>query len=387
VPLESIESNSLANRLERELEHLRTQSRFRALRTNHGIDFTTNDYLGLATSEELRARVREYFSTEGRLSASASRLLRGNCPEHEALEHRYAEYLGYEAALFFNSGYDANLAILTALPTRHDTIVMDSLVHASIKEGAHASLAAKRTFAHNSVESLRKMAGEVTTGDVYVAIESVYSMDGDESPLAALAALCDERGYTLIVDEAHTAGVFGRNGRGIVDELGITSKVHISLHTFGKAFGASGAMVACSQTVKEYLINKARTFIYTTALPPYIPVQIMVALDILERDGSLQAKVHSNARSVREALSGQIRRWHIVEGRSPIIAVLIGGESETLRAQAHLQSQGLDIRAVRPPSVPPNTSRLRVSIHADHSMDDLDRAVTGLLQAEALCAE
>lgn len=387
MPSVSVRDNSLAIRLEHELEHLRNQSRYRALRPNHGIDFTTNDYLGLAKSEELRARVVEYFSKGGRLSASASRLLRGNYPEHEQLERRYAEFLGYEAALLFNSGYDANLAILTALPTRHDTIIMDSLAHASIREGAHASMAAKRTFAHNSVEALRKIAGEVTIGDIFVVVESIYSMDGDESPLREIADLCEERGYTLIVDEAHSAGVFGRNGRGIVEELGLTSRIPISLHTCGKALGAAGAVVACSQTVKEYLINKARAFIYTTALPPVIPVQIIAALDVLEGESSLLITLHSNVRFLRDALAGQLRRWRIIEGRSPILAIVIGEESGTLRAQAYLQAQGLDIRAVRPPSVPPSTSRLRVSIHANHTMEELQHAAVAIIQAEAACAE
>lgn len=387
MPSVSVRDNSLAVRLDRELEHLRGQSRYRELRTNRGIDFTTNDYLGLAKCEALRERVLEYLSKGGRLSASASRLLRGNYPEHEQLEQRYAEFLGYEAALLFNSGYDANLAILTALPTRHDTIIMDSLAHASIREGAHASLATKRTFTHNSVKALRKASDDVITGGVFVVVESIYSMDGDESPLRDIAELCEERGYTLIVDEAHSAGVFGRNGRGIVEELGLTSRIPISLHTCGKALGAAGAVVACSQTVKEYLINKARTFIYTTALPPVIPVQIMAALDILEREPSLLATLHSNIGYLRNALAGPLRRWRIIEGRSPILAIVIGRETETLRAQAFLQSQGLDIRAVRPPSVPLNTSRLRVSIHADHTMEELQHAAVALIQAEAACAE
>ncbi|MDP4198765.1 MAG: 8-amino-7-oxononanoate synthase [Bacteroidota bacterium] len=376
---------SLEDRLARELERLREQSRLRSLSSPRGIDFTSNDYLGLARNGELRALVIEYLKDGAPLSSSGSRLLRGNHPAHEALETQCATFFGTEAALYFNSGYDANLALLTTLPTRHDTIMLDSLVHASIKEGAHASLAAKRVFDHNSLDSLRSIRIEAA-GNVYVVIESIYSMDGDEAPLREIADFCSEREYILIVDEAHATGVFGRHGRGLIDELGIRSGVAISMHTMGKALAAAGAIVACSQTVKDYLVNKARPLIYTTALPPAVAFQAMTSVDLMDHMDHERRRLFQNISIVRDGLTS-LRRWYVVEGRSPIIAVVIGAEHEALRAAEHIRSAGLDIRAIRPPTVPENSSRLRIAIHADHSQTELDRLVNTLYEAEATCAE
>jgi 8-amino-7-oxononanoate synthase len=376
----------LDQRLTREISKLKGNSRYRSLSPSFGIDFTSNDYLGLAHSEALRIRVTEYLSKDIPLSSSGSRLLRGNHPEHELLERRFAEFLSCEVTLFFNSGYDANFALLTTLPTRHDTILLDSLVHASLKEGAHASVAEKRTFEHNSLASLRQVADNMrTSGDTFVVIESIYSMDGDESPLAEIASFCVERGFVLIVDEAHGTGVLGQNGRGLIDELGLRSRVNISVHTCGKALGSAGGIVASNQLIKEYLINKARPFIYTTALPPIIPLQTIAALDLLEERGDLLAALHSNIASVRKTLTASLRNWRVIEGRSPIIAVIVGDDSTALNAARYLQSNGLDVRAIRPPTVPAGTARLRITIHADHTEAEIMRLCDSLIQAEAVC--
>jgi 8-amino-7-oxononanoate synthase len=401
----------LRKRLERELSTLKKVSQYRSLSTparnesnstthepkrkglarssikaDTVIDFTSNDYLGLARNAQLRIRLSTYFRPGISLSASGSRLLRGNYLEHEALETRFAQFVGAESSLMFNSGYDANIALLTTLPTRHDTILLDRFVHASIKEGAHSSLAQKFTFEHNSIESLRSIADRISTdGNIYVVVESIYSMDGDEAPLIEIAALCEERGYHLIVDEAHATGVVKRSGRGLVEESGLRTKVMATVHTCGKALGAAGALVACSTVIKEYLINKSRPFIYTTALPPAIPWQIIGALDYLEARPDLLDQLQRNADYVRERLTGTLERWQVIIGRSPIVAVVIGDESETLMAAAFLQESKLDVRALRPPSVPDGTSRLRIVVHADHVNHELTRLCDTMIQAETAC--
>jgi 8-amino-7-oxononanoate synthase len=401
----------LRERLERELSILRKASQYRSLSTparnesnslandpkhkglsrssikaDSVIDFTSNDYLGLARNAQLRIRLSTYFRPGISLSASGSRLLRGNYPEHEALESRFAKFVGAESSLMLNSGYDANFALLTTLPTRHDTLILDRFVHASIKEGAHASLAQKFTFEHNSVESLRIVADRLLTdGNVYVVVESIYSVDGDEAPLTEIATLCEERGYQLIVDEAHATGVVKRSGRGLVEELGLRSKVFATVHTCGKALGAAGALVASSTVVKEYLINKARPFIYTTALPPVIPWQIIGALDYLEARPDLLDQLQRNADYVRERLTGTLKRWQVIFGQSPIVAVVIGDDPEAVTAAAFLQESKLDVRAVRPPTVPDGTSRLRIVVHADHVTHELTRLCDTMIQIETAC--
>ena len=382
----SEDAGRLEQRLAREISKLKGENRYRSLSPASGVDFTSNDYLGLARNENIRKRLVEYLGTDVPLSASGSRLLRGNHPEHEALEQRFADFLGCETTLFFNSGYDANFTLLTTLPTRHDTILLDSLVHASLKEGAHASLAEKRIFEHNSLKSLQEAAGRIERkGDIYVVVESIYSMDGDEAPLTEIAAFCAEQELILIVDEAHGTGVFANHGRGLIDELGLRQQTTISVHTCGKALGVAGAVIACNPLVKEYLINRARPFIYTTALPPLIPQQIMAVLDLLESQNDLFLALHTNVTLVRTTLTTNLRRWRLIPGRSPIVAVIIGEDAKAVKAASYLQERGLDVRAIRPPTVPMGTARLRIAIHADHTEADLRLLYDTLIAAEAEC--
>ena len=375
-------AHTLIERLENDLARLQSESRFRSLNPHRGIDFTSNDYLGFANRPELRERALAAMTSGLPLSASGSRLLRGNHPEHEKLERCFAEFVGAESAIYFNSGYEANFALLTTLPTRHDTILIDELVHASIHEGAHASLATRRTFSHNSVQALSKTSVD---GDVYVVVDGVYSMDGDEAPITEIAALCNERGWTLIVDEAHSSGVFGPHGEGLVSEFNVRTPNVISMHTCGKAFGAAGAIIACNRTIKNYLINKARPFIFSTALPPLMPFQVCAAIDLLRTDATILPALRNNITHVRQALR-KLKRWEVIEGRSPVVAVIIGSNEETLAAAKYLQDSGIDARAIRPPSVPRGTSRLRISIHAEHSPQELELLCAKLLEAEDACA-
>src|SRR5579872_1548902 len=256
-------SNLIEERLKLELSVLEQKQRKRDLRISDAIDFTSNDYLGLTKSPVIRERAIRDLQSGMPLGSGGSRLLRGNHIWHEHAEKDFAEFEDAESALFFSSGYAANMAVLTAIPTRRDFILYDTMVHASIKEGIHSSLAAKKSFEHNSVEFLRKAALSVKdAGDIYVVIESLYSMDGDEAPLEEMAEVCSELGLHLIIDEAHATGLFGKHGRGLIDEKNVRDKILLSIHPCGKALASAGAFVCSSAIIKSYLINKARTMIF-----------------------------------------------------------------------------------------------------------------------------
>lgn len=247
------------------------------------VDFCSNDYLGFARSEVLRKKIQrmeaEYH--DARIGSTGSRLISGNTRFCEELENRIAKFHHADAGLIFNSGYDANIGIFSSTPQRNDTIIYDQLVHASIRDGIRLSYARAFSFNHNDVEDLEKKL-KAATGNIFVAVESIYSMDGDCAPLVEMSELCSRHGASLIVDEAHATGVFGKNGEGKVVELGIENKIFTRLHTFGKALGCHGAIVVGSETLRSYLINFARSFIYTTALPFHSLIAISCSYDLLE---------------------------------------------------------------------------------------------------------
>lgn len=376
-------------KLERELAALREKGRLRSLRTYSGIDFGSNDYLGFAEDRELNELALEALRASA-LSSSSSRLLPGHHSAHLAAEKYFANFVGAEAALLFNSGYDANMALLTTLPSRHDLIVYDERSHASIYDGVHASLAKSRRFAHNSASDLRRILEhrEPSSGQIFVVLESVYSMDGDVAELVEIATVANEFGAIVIVDEAHATGVLGTNGEGLVREtIGRNSNI-ISVHTGGKALGAAGAFVAGSKIVTEYLVNKARPFIYTTALPPLIPLQLVSAVKRLESEGTaLVSKLRERSEFVRTELQKSLRRWRVPNGITPIISILIGADEDALQASRSLQDLGFDVPAIRPPTVPEGSARLRLNISLRHSEDPLRAVVKAIAKIESEMAE
>jgi 8-amino-7-oxononanoate synthase len=378
-------ANPVEERLRNELAALEMKQRKRDFHISDAIDFTSNDYLGLTKSPVIRERVIRDLESGMMLGSGGSRLLRGNHVWHQLAEKEFAEFEDTEAALFFSSGYAANMAVLTAIPTRHDTILYDSMVHASIKEGIHSSLAAKKSFEHNSVSSLRKTAESIAdAGDIYVIIESLYSMDGDEAPLEEIAALCAELGLFLLIDEAHATGLFGKHGRGLIDENHVRDKILLSIHPCGKALAAAGAFVCSSEIIKSYLINKARTMIFTTALPPIVPATISEVLKEIKRNSSLITKVHHNADYVRHALRKGLKKWIVREGRSPIIPLIIGEDSVAVAVADEMQKRGADIRPIRPPTVAEGTARFRITVNALHDQGELDLLCTGLIEVEKM---
>ena len=370
--------------LERELDVLRHKGRLRSLRSYSGIDFGSNDYLGFAEDGELKEQAIEALRSSA-LSSSSSRLLPGHHAEHLAAEKYFANFVGAEAALFFNSGYDANMALLTTLPTRHDLILYDERSHASIYDGVHASLAKSRRFAHNSASDLRRiLESRESSGQVFVVLESVYSMDGDVAELVEIATVANQYGAIMIVDEAHATGVFGHRGEGLVKETIGRDNGIFTVHTCGKALGAAGALVTGSRTVVEYLVNKARPFIYTTALPPLISLQIINSVRRLESEGSmLVQKLCKRSDIIRASLRASLARWKVPGGTTPIISIIIGLDEEALRASQALSKLGFDVPAIRPPTVPEGSARLRMNISLRHSEEQLRAVVDAIVGTES----
>jgi len=375
--------NPVEERLRSELTALEQKQRKRDLRISDAIDFTSNDYLGLTKNPVVRECAIRDLQSGMPLGSGGSRLLRGNHIWHEHAEKDFAEFEDTESALFFSSGYAANMAVLTAIPTRRDLILYDTMVHASIKEGIHSSLAAKKSFEHNSVEFLRKAALSVKdAGDIYVVIESLYSMDGDEAPLEEMADVCSELGINLIVDEAHATGLFGKHGRGLIDEKNVRDKILLSIHPCGKALASAGAFVCSSAIIKSYLINKARTMIFTTALPPIVPATISKVLKEIKRNPSLITQVHQNAKYVRKKLQSNLKKWIVPDGRSPIIPLIIGDDKIACAVGDEMQKRGADIRPIRPPTVAEGSARFRITVNALHEQDELDLLSDGLIEIE-----
>jgi 8-amino-7-oxononanoate synthase len=358
-------------RLKAEIERLRAAHQYRALREPEGRDFTSNDYLGLAAHPSLRDAVREALDQYGIVGAGGSRLLRGHHPLHAALEAKAANFFGVERALYFGSGYLANLALFTTIPTRHDAIVFDEYVHASMKEGIHAGAAAKFRAHHNDVQSFEdnlKRARDNGADEIFVAVESLYSMDGDFAPLVELRALAERFEATLVVDEAHATGVFGKRGRGCAEIL--PGNNTIAVHTGGKALGVAGALVTGPTIIADYLVNRARPFIYSTAPPPFLAAALSRALDLVDEEPERRDRVHILARLANDAIKNATGALSH-HSASQIIPVILGAEERALAVAECLSKDGFDVRAIRPPTVPMGTARLRLSINAAQSEDDI----------------
>lgn len=333
---------------------------YRSLSVSSGsIDFYSNDYLGIVTSGIIAERLKDKEVQSG---STGSRLLSGNSQFCENLESKIATFHHGEAALIFNSGYDANLGLLSSVPTRHDTIIYDELSHASIIDGANLSYAKNKfSFKHNDCDDLRKKI-QNAAGAIYVVVESVYSMDGDFAPLIEIADLCKETGAYLIVDEAHATGIFGNLGEGRVYELGLEDVAFARIHTFGKALGCHGAAVIGAGILKEYLINFARSFIYTTSLPPHSLHAIDEAYNLLiTKEVSpvqLFLHVHEFTTVGRKEIPAFISPTH-----SPIQTITIGNSKRAKELSIFLQQHDIEARAIVSPTVKEGAERLRICLH------------------------
>jgi 8-amino-7-oxononanoate synthase len=361
------------------LDELRQKGAYRRLRPAAGVDFSSNDYLALADCSRIRAALTLGLERGVPSGAGGSRLLRGNHPEHEALEADAARYFHAERALLFGSGYAANSALLSTLPQRDDLVVYDALVHASAHDGMKLGRAPTTAFAHNDVnaaaaaiENWRQAGG---TGTPWLVVESLYSMEGDRAPLADLHALAKRTDAFLMIDEAHATGVYGPGGRGLAAEFEGSDHV-ISLHTGGKALGAAGALVTGPAVLCDFLINRARPFIFATAAPPLVAVALREALRILQEEPERRARLIQLADHARQRLKAALG---LKMPDTHILPVIIGESEPTLRIAESVQAAGFDVRAIRPPTVPDGTSRLRLSItlHADEATIDALVAAIG----------
>ena len=347
---------------EAKLAGLRRKSRLRALAPREGIDFTSNDYLGLADAPRLKAAIADAIGRGVPVGAGGSRLLRGNHPEHEALEAEAAAFFGAEKAIYFSSGFAANVALFSTLPLRDDLVLHDALIHASVHDGIAAGKAKTVAVPHNRVEAFEaeiirwRQAGG--GGRPWIAVESLYSMDGDCAPLVALADLAARHGGFLVVDEAHATGVFGPGGRGLAAVLEGRGNV-VALHTCGKALGLSGALLSLPAALADYLVNRARGFIYSTAPSPLAAAAVREALRIVADEPSRRARLAELVNFAGEELRS---RLGIAPSGSQILPVTIGDNARSLRVAARLRHGGFDVRAIRPPTVPEGTARLRIAI-------------------------
>ncbi|MEZ0612195.1 aminotransferase class I/II-fold pyridoxal phosphate-dependent enzyme [Fibrella sp. WM1] len=358
----------LTARLAQELHNRQASGLLRRLTLANAIDFTSNDYLGLARSMALSQYIHQQAVPITRNGATGSRLLAGNTELAEAVEQDLAQIYQAESALVFNSGYNANVALLACLPQRGDTLLTDELIHASLIDGARLSYATRQRFAHNDLADLEQKLQQAN-GRLFVVVESVYSMDGDEAPLLALADLCDHYGAALLVDEAHASGIYGLNeangtAPGLVVAHGLQDRVFARIHTFGKALGVHGAVVVGPTLLRDYLINTARPFIYTTALPPHALLAIRCAHEVLAQDTAPIHRLHTLIAFFRETTQQLAPDLTWLESTSPIQGLIVPGNEAVRAVAGRAQAAGYDVRPIVSPTVPPGQERLRLCLHS-----------------------
>ncbi len=359
----------MLERYQKSLKNLERRNLRRRLSANQGIDFSSNDYLALSQANPIRDAVRRAVDRGVPTGAGASRLLRGNHEEIVALEAEAASFFGAQRALYVGGGYMANYALLTALPQRGDLVVYDALIHASSHDGMRAGKATCVEAAHNDLQGVEdaittwRKGGN--TGRAWILVESLYSMDGDQAPLSELMAIADRHEAFLLIDEAHATGVFGPEGRGLAAGFEGRDNV-ICLHTCGKALGAHGALICAPDVLCEYMVNRSRPFIYATAPSPLMAVAVRAALKILQDDPDRQENLQRLIAFANAALQ---ERCAIPGSGSQIIPVVVGQDGRAMELAATLQAKDFDVRGIRPPTVPPGSARLRISLtlHVDEA--------------------
>ncbi len=361
-----------------ELQAIRSASLYRRLRrveNDQGptlildgravINFSSNNYLGIANHPALAEAAKRAIDQYG-CGSGASRLISGNMALHEELENRLAKFKGAEAALVFNSGFQANTGILSTLAGETDAILSDELNHASIIDGCRLSRAKTFVYAHcdlGQLEDALKQAGGARRK--LIVTETIFSMDGDEAPLAAIVELAERYDAWVMVDEAHATGIFGANGAGIVAKVGLGDRVFVQMGTLGKALGGFGAYVAGSRALRELLINRCRSFIFTTALPPAIMATAIAAIDLVEREPERREALWNNCRLLSEGLKKI--GFSLGEIQSPILPLIIGDADQCMQFSEQLLQRGVFAQGIRPPTVPLGTSRLRITLMATHT--------------------
>jgi 8-amino-7-oxononanoate synthase len=342
--------------------------------------FCSNDYLGLANHPALIEAARRGALEYG-VGASASHLISGHCLPHETLEEELAAFVGLPRALYFSSGYMANTGTIPALVGAGDVIFSDALNHACLIDGARLSRAEVRVYPHCDHGALAGLMESVPAKHRLVISDCVFSMDGDIAPLQQLAALCDRYDAWLLVDDAHGFGVLGRDGRGALDHLQVRSRNVIYMATLGKAAGASGAFVAAQHDVVEWLRQRARTYVFSTATPPLIAIALSAALRLIAGDSWRRDRLQELAQRLRSGVAGL--PWPLMPSDTAIQPLLIGSNTAAMAIMARLREHGIWIPAIRPPTVPEGTARLRISLSAAHTVNDVDHLVRALHAVQA----
>lgn len=350
---------------QQQLNKRKEENNHRTLSLDEGlVDFCSNDYLGI--SKELKSEGNESVGSTG------SRLLRGNYSLIEQLEGKLADFHQVPSALVYNSGYVANLGIFSAIPQKGDAVLYDEFIHASAKDGMRLSFAKTYSFKHNDLESLKNRISTLRKsihGDLYVAVESVYSMDGDAAPLRDLVDLSRSLNFVLIVDEAHALGIYGKQGEGLVQALGLGDYVGIRVVTFGKSLGCHGAAVLCNDILKEYLINFSRPFIYSTALPPHAAKIIIKAYSVLG-NGS-QVALLTDHIQLFKSKAAFLQLSDLIPSDSAIQCFLMPGNDLVKKCSDLLGEAGFDVRAILCPTVPKGSERLRICLHAFNTKEQI----------------
>ena len=350
--------------------------------TQNGIDFATNDYLGFAQSETLFKETHSFLVEKNILQngATGSRLLTGNHSLYTETENKIAAFHDSETALLFNSGYDANIGFFSSVPQKGDWILYDELIHASIRDGIQLSNATAYKFKHNDCEDLERLIEKVkhNLSNIYVVTESVFSMDGDTPALLELAALCKKHQAYLIVDEAHALGVFGDNGEGLLQLLNLQTQVFARIITFGKGLGCHGAVILGSEDLKSYLVNFARSLIYTTGLPPHSVATIQVAYQHLTQNKEAREQLRNNINIFNQQKKLLGLKPLFVRSKSAIQCAVIPGNQKVKQIANQLQQQGFDVKAILSPTVPEGQERLRICLHSYNSEVEITKLLRAL---------
>lgn len=366
-------------KLKHKLEQRQQTNALRQLgSTNNLVDFSSNDYLGFATSETMFNQIHEYLVAKKLTSngATGSRLLSGNHGLYPIVEDLLCNFHNASSALMFNSGYDANLGFFSAVPQRGDVILYDEYSHASIRDGIHMSLAKSYKFKHNDLEHLQKLLErhQNKSHHVYVVTESVFSMDGDSPDLKPLVQICNDAQAYLVIDEAHALGVFGSHGCGLVQELGLEGAVFARIMTFGKGLGCHGAAVLGATELKQFLVNFARSFIYTTGLSPHALATIKIGYDTLKTTNALTV-LSSNIEHFQSELKRLHLNQHFITSNSAIQSCIVSGNGRVKSVALQLHNEGFDVKAILSPTVPKAQERLRFCLHAYNSKEEITKVL------------
>lgn len=389
----------LPDKLNHKLKNRERENSLRKLGTpNTLIDFASNDYLGFSKNNTIFSYASEILKHENLEAngATGSRLLSGNHKIYTETEKIIASFHNSEDALVFNSGYDANIGFFSSVPQRGDIIIFDELCHASIRDGIRMSNAKAFKFKHNDLKDLSKLLnkkinsslllGDMSTGQrelvtpdqIYIVTESIFSMDGDQPDLKAIASISQEYKCNLVVDEAHAVGVFGKKGEGLVQELGLEDEVFARIITFGKAMGCHGATIVGGSELKEYLINFARSFIYTTGLPPHAVATIQAAYHELENGTTARELLKSNIAILQNEVNKNHLEIDFISSNSAIHSIVIPGNAQVKKVSEEIKTLGFDVKPILSPTVTEGRERLRICLHSYNTKDQIQQLVVSL---------